>query len=420
MKALVLCGGLGTRVKNIAKGLPKNLLKIDTKSILEYQLECFEKCNFNEVYLIAGYGIESLQQFASNYKGRLQLRIIKDKEQLGTGHALKVSQEYIDDETFLVMGDLLIDFDFNRMLKTHYNKNHFLICHTHPTNHIFDSDSVTIDNQNYIKEIVLKNSSNEHKRNLALSGIFLLSSKLSKWIKDNAKGDLTKDILIKLLDQNFKLESYKSADFVKDLGTEARLANATKLINSGKYGGHHFKRPAIFLDRDGTINKLNGHVKSESELELNMYAGKGIKELNRMGFFVFVVTNQSVMARGDIERFELDRIHLHMELLLLKDEAFVDEIKFCPHHPDKGYQGENVDLKVNCACRKPNIGLVDQLKNQYNISFFDSWVVGDTWRDEILAKNLKINYARISEFRSDSEFLEFSNILEFANYLKEK
>jgi D-glycero-D-manno-heptose 1,7-bisphosphate phosphatase len=139
-----------------------------------------------------------------------------------------------------------------------------------------------------------------------------------------------------------------------------------------------------------------------------------------MGFFVFVVTNQSVMARGDIERFELDRIHLHMELLLLKDEAFVDEIKFCPHHPDKGYQGENVDLKVNCACRKPNIGLVDQLKNQYNISFFDSWVVGDTWRDEILAKNLKINYARISEFRSDSEFLEFSNILEFANYLKEK
>jgi mannose-1-phosphate guanylyltransferase/phosphomannomutase len=420
MKAIVLCGGLGTRVENIAKGLPKNLLKIDSKSILEYQLECFEKCDFDEVYLIAGYGIESLEQFVRSYKGRLQLRLIEDTEQLGTGNALKFSQEYIDDKTFLVMGDLLIDFNFNRMLKAYHKKDHFLVCHTHPTDHIFDSDSVALDNENKINEIVLKNSPNSYKQNLALSGIFLLSSKFSQWLIDNATGDLTKDILIDLIDQNFKLESYRSADFVKDLGTEARLSNATKLINSGKFGGHHLKRPAIFLDRDGTINKLNGHIKSESDLELNSYAGKGIKELNKIGFFVFVVTNQPVIARGDVDISELNRIHLHMELLLSKDEAFVDEIKYCPHHPDKGYQGENVDLKVNCTCRKPNIGLIDQLKNQYNISFIDSWVVGDTWRDEILAKNLKINYAKISEFRSNRKLLEFSNILEFANYLRAK
>ena len=420
MRAIVLCGGRGTRIENLSQGLPKNLLQINGKSILEYQLECFEKCDFKEIYLIAGYGIEALKQFVFNYKGRLQITIIRDDEQLGTGNAIKFCQDLIDDETFLVMGDLLIDFNFTEMLKENKGLDYQIICHTHPTDHIFDSDSVVLDDSGNIQEIVLKHSRSHRKINLALSGIFLLSRHFSQWIRGKTNGDFTKDVLKRSLDSGIRIRNYRSADFVKDLGTEERFKNAIRLIDSNKYGGHHFKRPAIFLDRDGTINRINGYVKTENDLVLKSDAGEGIKALNHLGFLVFVVTNQPVVARGDIDITDLNRIHVYMEQLLSVESAFVDEIKFCPHHPDKGYAGENIEFKVNCSCRKPGVDLITKLKDRYSIMMHGSWVVGDSWRDEKMARKLKINFAKIIEQKPSNEDLEFNSLLEFANYLKEK
>ena len=420
MRAIILCGGKGSRISDLAQGKPKNLLELKDKSILQYQLDCLEACDFDEVYLIAGFGIDAMNEFVNNYQGKLQINLVLDTDLTGTGNALKFCKNYIDDETFLIMGDLLIDFDFKKMLKENSDSKSLVVCHTHPSNHIFDSDSVNIDSENFISKINFKGQETNITNNLTLSGIFLLSKEFINLPNLIFNGDFTKNILNSLLVEGLRVKSYKSADFVKDVGTLDRFGWAEKIINFKKFGGHHNKRAAIFLDRDGTINESNGYIKTFDDLTIFPGNAEGISKLNELGYLLFVTTNQPILARGEIDSQDLNQIHNLLEIELAKDNAFIDEIHYCPHHPDSGFEGEKLDLKIDCECRKPRTGMVDKLTEKYSIDLNNSWVVGDSWRDEKLAENLNINYSKITMQHTNIEKLEFKNILDFANYLELK
>ena len=96
---------------------------------------------------------------------------------------------------------------------------------------------------------------------------------------------------------------------------------------------------------------------------------------------VIVITNQPVIARGEVRVEELELIHNKMETLLGEQGAYIDGLYFCPHHPDKGFDGEVEELKIDCDCRKPKPGMILKASQDFNIDLRSSWMIGDGWRD---------------------------------------
>lgn len=134
---------------------------------------------------------------------------------------------------------------------------------------------------------------------------------------------------------------------------------------------------AVFLDRDGTINRDVPYCSRPEDLELLPTVAEGIKLLNEHGFKVVVVTNQSGIARGYFTEETLSQIHQKMLADLAQYGAFIDAIYYCPHHPDE-----------HCQCRKPNTAGFEQVARELDIDLKASFVIGDKLRDMIAAKRV--------------------------------
>jgi D-glycero-D-manno-heptose 1,7-bisphosphate phosphatase len=135
------------------------------------------------------------------------------------------------------------------------------------------------------------------------------------------------------------------------------------------------KNPFIILDRDGVINyDSEYYIKSPDEWHAIPGSLEAIATLNRAGFRVLVATNQSGISRGYYDLEMLSRIHEKLLHELAAVGGYIDEIFFCPHHPDDG-----------CGCRKPKLGLIQQIQKKYPISFADTFFVGDSYSDMQLA-----------------------------------
>ena len=129
------------------------------------------------------------------------------------------------------------------------------------------------------------------------------------------------------------------------------------------------KKKAVFLDRDGVINKEKNFVTSWEEFEFIDGIFENIKKLNKAGFLVIVVTNQSGISRGFYTEETLKEIHDKMLKIMENNGAHIDDIFYCPHYDD------------NCSCRKPNPGMILEAAKKYNIDLSKSWVIGDSERD---------------------------------------
>ena len=141
------------------------------------------------------------------------------------------------------------------------------------------------------------------------------------------------------------------------------------------------KNKAIFLDRDGTINIDRHYLYKTEEFELLPGVAEAIKSINALGYLAIVVTNQPVIARGEVTVKQLEEIHNKMETLLGQKGAYIDALYYCPHHPDKGFIGEIPELKCDCMCRKPKPGLLLKAVNDFNIDLNQSWMIGDSSND---------------------------------------
>ena len=185
---------------------------------------------------------------------------------------------------------------------------------------------------------------------------------------------------------------YKSTEYVKDMGTPDRLAEVSADIKNGVVSDRSLKQKqkAIFLDRDGTVNEYVGFLRDIDNFRLLPGVAEAIAKINASSYLAIIATNQPVIARGEVTFQELDEIHKKMETELGKGGSYLDDIFFCPHHPDKGYQGEVAELKMYCDCRKPKIGMLIEAAEKYNIDYNESWYIGDTTMDIQTGKNAGI------------------------------
>jgi D-glycero-D-manno-heptose 1,7-bisphosphate phosphatase len=145
-------------------------------------------------------------------------------------------------------------------------------------------------------------------------------------------------------------------------------------------------RPAVFIDRDGTINEQRGYINHISRFVLLPGVGEAISLLNKNNHIVVVTSNQSGVARGYFPMQLVKETHELMELKLTKDNAYVDGIYFCPHHPD----GVVSEYSRECSCRKPNVGLIKQAEVEFDIDMETSYVIGDRLLDIEFAHNANL------------------------------
>lgn len=192
-----------------------------------------------------------------------------------------------------------------------------------------------------------------------------------------------------MLQQGRRLLGYNTPEYIKDIGTPERYDKVCGEVASGVVARSSFSdlAPAVFLDRDGTLNKEADGLRSIDQLELLPGVAEAVQALNRSGLRVVVVTNQPVIAKGYVTEAELKGIHNKLESLLGLEHAYVDRIYHCPHHPERGFPGERPELKIECECRKPNAGMLLRAARELNLDLSRSWMVGDTTVDMLCARN---------------------------------
>jgi len=143
------------------------------------------------------------------------------------------------------------------------------------------------------------------------------------------------------------------------------------------------KKPAAFLDRDGVIIREAGYLFRLEDVEIYPNAVEAIRLLNRNGFHVVVITNQSAVARGFLSIQELEEIHAAIRRSMANYGVTIDGIYYCPHHPEFGPP----HLRIQCACRKPQTGMIYKAVEEFPIDMERSFVMGDHWSDMELALN---------------------------------
>jgi D-glycero-D-manno-heptose 1,7-bisphosphate phosphatase len=159
-------------------------------------------------------------------------------------------------------------------------------------------------------------------------------------------------------------------------------------------------RPAVFLDRDGTVIEETGYVDRLDLITPYAWSAAAIRDLNAAGLAVVIVTNQAGVARGYFDEAFVREAHRHLDALLRDQGAVVDGYYYCPHHPE----GIGETYRRTCGCRKPAPGLVDRAARDLGLDVSRSYVVGDKWLDVELARNVgargvlvRTGYGRTSE-----------------------
>jgi D,D-heptose 1,7-bisphosphate phosphatase len=384
MKAVIMAGGKGTRLASIASDIPKPMVSLCGKPILEYQLECLKKNNLTDIIMVAGHlGNVITGYFGNGSKFGCSISYYSETVPLGTAGALYKILQNLDDDFILVNGDIVFDVDFSRMIKFHFDHKALATLAVHPNSHPFDSALIITNSENRVIRWLNKEDPREYYKNQVNSGIHILSRQLLSAVKqESEKVDLDRDILKPMVETG-RIYAYHSPEYIKDIGTPERFAAVSSDIESGLLRRLNLseKQRAVFLDRDGTINKLKGFITKPEDFELIEGSAGAIKTINRLGYLAIVITNQPVIARGEASLEELEAIHNKMETELGKSGAYLHDIFFCPHHPDKGFPGERPEYKIDCECRKPKPGLILQAAEKYNIDLAASYMVGDDKRD---------------------------------------
>ncbi len=388
MKAVIMAGGKGTRISSIAADIPKPMIRIMGKPILEYQIECLKRQGFIDIVIVVGHlGSVIMDYFNDGSAFGVNIRYFCEKEPLGTAGALFQMRDVLTEDFIIINGDIIFDIDFCRMVNYHYHRGGLATIFTHPNDHPFDSTLITTGDLNKVTGWLHKEDERNFYKNRVNAGIHVLSPKVLDLYTDSGRKDMDRDVLKPLMTLGL-LFAYDSPEYVKDMGTPKRYQIVTEDILSGKVQAKNLKnqQKAIFLDRDGTINEYCGFVTKPEQLKLIPGAAKAIELINKSGYLAIVISNQPVIARGDCTFDELDEINNKMETLLGQEGVYLDDIYYCPHHPDKGFAGERPELKIECSCRKPNPGLIKRAAELYNINLSESYMVGDNMSDVLTGK----------------------------------
>ncbi len=440
-----MAGGKGTRIASVRNDIPKPMIPVLGKPILQYQIENLRECGITDITI----GIGHLGHFIRDYfnDGKefgVKISYFEETVPLGTAGALFAFPELNLTEDFLLLcGDTIFDIDFNRFISFHREHKALATLMAHPNNHPYDSSllvteieypktgsgTLPLDTGRVAKWLAKEDSSRDINspdfcfyKNRVNAGIEIISPELLKITRERLfaedknlnngpqnprKIDLDRDVLKPAVSSG-RIFAYDSSEYIKDMGTPDRLVQVESDVKCGRVSAKNLshRQRAIFLDRDGTINKEVGFLTDIKSLELIPGAADAIKKINAAGFLAILITNQPVIARGEVSFEELQAIHNKLESLLGQEGAYLDGIYFCPHHTDKGFAGERPEYKVNCTCRKPLPGMILNAAEDFNIDLSQSFMIGDRDKDAECGDSAKCRLSFVIERNKDNALLD--------------
>lgn len=442
MKTVIMAGGRGTRISSVASDIPKPMIKIEGKPVLEHELECLRDQGFTDIILTVSHLGNIIMDYFGDGSGVspatgkpfcLHIEYYFEKEPLGNAGALFKIKDRLDSDFLLLNADAVFDVDFNRFVAFHKRHGGLVTLFTHPNSHPYDSGLIIADKNGAVEQWLAKEDERpEYYRNRVNAGLHVINPTILEHSgidagKVGTVGENGKPIKVDLDRQLLKplagtgmMFCYDSPEYVKDMGTPERYYAVCEDYKAGRVSGKNLKnkQKAVFLDRDGTINKYVGFLRNIDELELLEGVSDAIKKINASGYLAVVVTNQPVIARGEVSFEELELIHNKMETLLGKEGGYLDAIYFCPHHPHKGYEGERPELKFDCDCRKPKPGMLLKAALDFNIDLAQSWMIGDGENDVKAGQNAGCRTALIGN-ESYGQTVTVSSLKDFVEqYLK--
>lgn len=384
MKVVIMAGGKGTRISSVASDIPKPMIEIDGIPVLEREIQCLKEQGFEDLIITVSHlGHIIMNYFGDGLDFGVHIEYFVEEQPLGNAGALFELKNKLTEDFLLLNADSIFDIDFNRIVKFHKEKGGLVTLFTHPNSHPYDSGLIIADKTGAVEQWLTKEDARpKYYQNRVNAGLHVVSPEILEVRPEGAKVDLDRQLL-KPLAGTGKMFCYDSPEYVKDMGTPDRYEAVCKDFADGVVAGKNLKRKqkAIFLDRDGTINKYVGFLRDIDEFELLPGVAEAIGKINRSGYLAIVVTNQPVIARGEVSWEELQEIHNKMETLLGLEGVYLDGIYFCPHHPHKGYEGEIPELKFDCDCRKPKPGMLFKAAEDFNIDLSQSWMTGDGEND---------------------------------------
>lgn len=417
MKTVIMAGGRGTRISEMFPDIPKPLIPIKNqdgieKPVLEWEIESLASQGFTDLILTVSHMHEKIEDhFGDGSRLGACIEYFIEDQPLGNAGALFKLRDQLTEPFLLLNADAVFDIDFNRFVEFHRNHGGLVTLFTHPNSHPYDSGVLIADESGAVQQWLTKEDVRpQWYQNRVNAGLHVIDPAVldvsgidAETIGTEVNGkrikiDLDRQIL-KPLCGTGKMFCYDSPEYVKDMGTPERYEAVCRDFQNGTVAAKNLSHPqkAVFLDRDGTINKYVGFLRNVDEFELMPGVAEAIRKINSSGYLAIVVTNQPVIARGEVTVPELQLIHNKMETLLGAEGAYLDAIYYCPHHPHKGYEGEIPELKIDCDCRKPKPGMLIRAAEDSNIDLSNSWMIGDGENDIKAGKAARCKTALIGE-----------------------
>ena len=406
--AVLACGGLGTRLKEITKDTPKPLYPVAGKSTLERCIQQLEDFDFKNLIITIGYKSKEFLKFIDelNRKYKVDIDIFVEENPLGECGALWVIKDKLCNDFVFINGDLIFSINFKKLSFFHMRLSSKLTLVTHTSDHPDDSDLVSVPNGTLVENIFLKSNDINSEKNAYLgnSGIFMIN----KEVLDKLKAPKEKDsksvfhfIVKKIFELKINIYSYNTTEYIKDMGTPKRLKVVAEDLSKAIVNRKNYTniQKALFLDRDNTLIKCSQgkYVINKNEIEILSKNIENIIPISLDYDLVCLVTNQPVIAMGKISLRDLDEINSVVVKSCLSMGLKIDIVSFCPHHPHKGYKGELEFLKYDCFCRKPNPGLFFEQAFLRNINLKESLMIGDSDYDLFAAENAGCKFLNIND-----------------------
>jgi histidinol-phosphate phosphatase family protein len=398
-QAVILAGGAGTRLSSVTGTIPKALVDVAGVPLLGRQLAMLAGQGFDDVVVLSGHRANAdaaaRSQQIHDYCGDgsawgIDVRCMDEPEARGTAGAVRHIIDHLAPLFAVLYGDTVMDVDLRRMETAHRAAQADATLFLHPNDHPHDSDLVEIDRGGAVRAFhAYPHAEGAELPNLVNAALYVLNRDALKSVLGLPLiADFGKHVFPHMLATGSKLHGYKSPEYIKDAGTPKRIEKVRRDIESGRVAERSFRNPAaaVFLDRDGVINEARGFISKPSDLDLIPGASIAVSYLNESKYRVICVTNQPVIARGEADWSDLDRIHARLDTLLGQDGGFLEDVLICPHHPDKGFAGERPDYKIDCDCRKPKTALIDRAVTAYNLDRSQCWMIGDRSGDIELAR----------------------------------
>jgi histidinol-phosphate phosphatase family protein len=385
VKALILAGGLGSRLRPLTDAIPKCLVPIGGRTLLDYWVECLVEGGISEARINTHAHAERVRAHirSINSTGRLRLGELYEPELLGSAGTVAANADLAEsaDEIVIIYADNLSDIDLRPLIAFHRGHGDPLTMVLFQAPNPRACGIAELDREGKIVSFVEKPE--RPTSELANAGLYVVNAAAYREIAAMRAFDLGFDILPKFVG---RMRGWVWGGYYLDIGTHEALERArrdvTSIFPDQAATSHGLRRPAIFLDRDGTLIEHVHYLSDPALIRLLPGAAEALTRFRRAGFACVLVTNQSAIGRGMLTAERLDQIHTEMNRQLAACGATIDAVYHCPDVPagDDRTVVENPD-------RKPGPGMLLRAAADLKLDLGASWMIGDLISDVLAGQH---------------------------------